>query len=141
MTTTYTVNPNGGVTRDLDGAFIPPVPLNTDYAEYLKWVAAGNTPQVPLVSPESLQVALVTLVQGLMDTKARAFGYDNLTTAVTYADEPTVPKFQEEGQAFRAWRSLVWDTAYSILADVQAGHRPFPTVTEVPSLLPEFPLE
>ena len=136
----YITNPNGGVFRD-GGLSIPADPLNTDYTEYLKWVAAGNTPLAPTVSLESLKASLVDLVQAIMDTKARAFGYDNLTTAVTYADEPTVPKFQEEGQAFRAWRSLVWDTAYSILADVQAGHRPFPTVTEVPSLLPEFPLE
>jgi hypothetical protein len=76
-----------------------------------------------------------------MDAKAQAYHYDNLTTAVTYAEEPSVPKFQEEGQAFRAWRSQVWASAYSILAEVQAGHRSFPTVAEVPSLLPPFPLD
>tara|TARA_Y100000114_G_scaffold127067_1_gene123606 strand:+ start:181 stop:348 length:168 start_codon:yes stop_codon:yes gene_type:complete len=27
------------------GAYIPPDPLNNDYAAYLKWVAAGNTPE------------------------------------------------------------------------------------------------
>jgi hypothetical protein len=27
-----------------DGAFIPLDESNTDYQEYLKWVAAGNTP-------------------------------------------------------------------------------------------------
>jgi len=27
-----------------DGAFIPFDPMNTDYAEYLKWVAEGNQP-------------------------------------------------------------------------------------------------
>jgi hypothetical protein len=134
---TYTLNPNGSLTRDSDGAFIPVDPRNTDYVAYLAWVTLGNH---PTVLPENLQVSLVAVVQGLMDTKAQAYGYDNLTTAVTYADEPTVPKFQEEGQAFRTWRSLVWDTAYSILADVKAGHRPFPTASEVPSLLPAFPL-
>jgi hypothetical protein len=76
-----------------------------------------------------------------MDAKAQSYHYDDLTTAVTYADEPSVPKFQEEGQAFRAWRSQVWNTAYSILADVQAGTRGFPTVSEVPGLLPPFPLD
>jgi hypothetical protein len=32
------------VIRTTDGAFIPVDPANRDYAEYLKWVAAGNTP-------------------------------------------------------------------------------------------------
>ena len=32
------------IKRLSDNAFIPFDPANTDYAEYLKWVEAGNTP-------------------------------------------------------------------------------------------------
>jgi hypothetical protein len=32
------------VIRLSDNAFIPFDPANTDYAEYLRWVEAGNTP-------------------------------------------------------------------------------------------------
>lgn len=32
------------IKRIADSAFIPFDPANTDYAEYLKWVAEGNQP-------------------------------------------------------------------------------------------------
>ena len=32
------------IKRLADNAFIPFDPANTDYQEYLKWVAEGNTP-------------------------------------------------------------------------------------------------
>ena len=33
------------IKRLSDNAFIPPDPANTDYEEYLEWVAEGNTPE------------------------------------------------------------------------------------------------
>jgi hypothetical protein len=38
--------PTDMVKRVGDGAFIPFDPNNTDYAAYLAWVAAGNTPDL-----------------------------------------------------------------------------------------------
>jgi hypothetical protein len=48
----YKICPNDKITgeqpnvlkRLSDNAFIPFDPANTDYQEYLKWVAEGNTP-------------------------------------------------------------------------------------------------
>ena len=37
-------NDNDVIQRTSDGAYIPKDEANTDYQEYLKWVAAGNTP-------------------------------------------------------------------------------------------------
>jgi hypothetical protein len=138
---TYTVTPQGGIVRDSDGASLPKDPQNTDWVLYLAWVALGNSPTVPTVSPAVLQASLVSTVQSLMDTKAQGYGYDSVTTAVTYADEPAVPKFQSEGQAFRSWRSSVWAACYAYLAQVQAGTKAFPTAAELPGLLPKFPLD
>lgn len=50
-----------------------------------------------------------------LDSKANLFGYDGIKTAVTYADEPIVPKFQAEGIEFRKWRSLCYAYAYEQL--------------------------
>ena len=35
---------NSSILRKEDGAFIPFDPANTDYQDYLAWVAEGNTP-------------------------------------------------------------------------------------------------
>lgn len=83
---------------------------------------------------------LTNHVQAHLDAAAKAAGYDNIYTAVTYADEPAVPRFQAEGQAFRAWRSLVWDAANAIRADVEAGTRPVPTAAELLAELPAITL-
>ena len=83
---------------------------------------------------------LTTHVQAHLDTAAQAAGYDNIYTAVSYADEPAVPKFAAEGQAFRAWRSLVWKTANAIRAEVEAGTRPVPTAAQLIAELPTLTL-
>ena len=42
---TYQLTTGGSILRLADNAFIPPDTLNRDYAEYLAWVDAGNTPE------------------------------------------------------------------------------------------------
>ena len=48
---TYQLTTGDTILRLSDNAFIPPDPANTDYAAYLAWVEAGNTPE-PAPIPE-----------------------------------------------------------------------------------------
>lgn len=104
--------------------------------------ANGN----PIVSPrpgptlDDVKQALTIAVFDHMNTVAATKGYDSIYTAVSYADEPSVPKFQTEGRALRAWRSLVWARCYEVMAEVEAGTRPVPTASELIALLPAPPV-
>lgn len=73
------------------------------------------------VLPAATPTHFIELAQDLLDSKAQSYGYDDIRSAVTYAEEPSVPKFQEEGKAFRTWRSLVWAHCYALLDQVQNG--------------------
>lgn len=75
-------------------------------------------------------------IQAHLDAAARDRGYDSISTAVSYAAEPAVQRFQEDGKAFRAWRSLVWAYAYQELARVKSGEREIP---ELSAFLAELP--
>ena len=79
-------------------------------------------------------------VQARLNSTAFSRGYDSIATAISYAEEPAVPKFQNDGKAFRAWRSLVWAYAYEQLAAVKAGDRTQPTVEDFLLELPELEL-
>ncbi len=85
---------------------------------------------------EERAAALRSAVQKHLDLAAAARGYDDIRTAVTYADEDSVPRFQAEGRAFRAWRSRVWAFCYSLQAQVAAGDVDEPTLEELLPMLP-----
>ena len=83
------------------------------------------------------QATLVTYtnsVQNLLDTTAQAKHYDNIISCCSYAGAPNA--FQAEGQAAIEWRGNVWATCYSIMAQVQAGTIPAPTIPELLAMLP-----
>lgn len=99
-----------------------------------------ETDEAPELTPEQIVEGFKLAIQQHMDAKAVAAGYDDIKTAVTYADEPAVLRFQAEGQAFRAWRSLVWAYGYEQLAAVEAGTKPQPSVAQFLAELPPLDL-
>jgi hypothetical protein len=53
----YKLTNTATILRVLDGARIPADPDNADYAEYLRWVAEGNTPEPADVPSLAQQIA------------------------------------------------------------------------------------
>lgn len=125
----------------------PPVLAENQRARWLgeEWLVETRVelspepelPAEPEADPEPGERQYVDAIQRHMDNAAQTFGYDSVQTAVTYAEEPAWPKFQLEGQGFRAWRSLVWAYAYQQLALVTSGQRTQPSILE---LIEELPL-
>lgn len=101
--------------------------------------AVEAPPVVEAPTQEMVIAAYSAAVQSHLDAAARSAGYDNINTAVSYAEEPAVVKFQVEGAAFRVWRSLCWAYCYAQLAAVEAQEREQPTIealiAELPSLV------
>ena len=90
-------------------------------------------------TPEEVQAMLTAKVQKYLDTTAQKLGYDSCLSVCSYVDTG-VAKFDEEGEAFRKWRSAVWAKGYEIVAQVQASTRPIPTEEELFAELPAIEL-
>ena len=124
------------IIRVEDGACIPTDTANSDYLNYLDWLAEGNTP-LPADEPVvDIQLVVTAAVQARLDTFARTRNYDGILSACTYATS-TVPKFKAEGQCCVDARDATWATLYQFMAEVQAGSKPMPSsFADVEPLLP-----
>lgn len=120
----YAAEENGGwVLRDIPKVEVPEV--------------IDPPPQVPTEITLEMKInALKAVVEKNLDAAASAFSYDNINTAVSYAEEKSVPKFWAEGRMFRKLRSLTYAKCYAILAQFQAGEIEEPTVESLLPLLP-----
>lgn len=65
-------------------------------------------PVIEQVTDVTRERRLKVLTQDYLDRIAASMGHRTIDLAVTYADEPAVPKYQLEGQRLRRLRSLVW---------------------------------
>lgn len=99
--------------------------------------ASGRPILVDPPPPTSEQIiSLYTgSVQQRLDTFARTHNYDGILSAATYATSQ-VPKFKAEGQYAVEARDATWAKCYEVLAAVEAGSRPMPTLDELLAELP-----
>jgi hypothetical protein len=140
---------NCGIMRS-DGACIPYDSANTDYAAYLAWLAAGNTP-APIEAPDAatLQKQGAVAIQRAMDSVAQTRGYDDIKSACAYASPAPVvddgsPLFERcehfriEGNALQQWMAQTWAKAYQYLDLVAKGEAPMPSPEEAVAMMQPF---
>lgn len=83
----------------------------------------------PAPTEAAVEAAVTATLQGRIDDVAKAWGYDNIHTAVGYIDDP-YPPFAAEALVLRQYRSDVWQWAIAKRAAIAAGDTPRPQSIE-----------
>lgn len=104
-----------GVRIDPDDTAVPERPSESHQWTGGAWVFNRS------IALARLRVDSIDAVRQHLNRVAQVHGYDSIEAAVSYADEPAVQRFQADGRALRAWRSLVWDRCFQMLDDAEAG--------------------
>lgn len=95
---------NSTAIQRADGATIPADPANTDYAEYLAWVAAGNTPDAAGVPPQPTPLQEIADIEAANPITHRMLR--ELTLSVAQIASAVTGKAPEENKAVRDIQEL-----------------------------------
>lgn len=100
---------------------------------------------VPTPTAEELTAYYTALLQRHLDETAYAYGYTGIDEGIPGAcnsvctyENTGVQKFDDEGRAFKIWRSAVWAKSYEILDLVKKGAMAIPTEEELIAMLPKL---
>jgi hypothetical protein len=77
-------------------------------------------------------------VEAHVDAVARSRGYAGAVSMISY-ESSSVPQYAVEAATMRTWRDSVWIAVGTTEAEVRAGLRPSPTISELIALLPPAP--
>lgn len=145
----YSKTTGGFYTREVHGDNIPGDAVEiteADHAALLEGQSQGKLivadengypilQDPPPPTAEQIIAQYTARVQQHLDDFARTRGYDGILSACTYATS-TVPKFATEGQYAVEARDATWAKCYEVLAAVESGSRPMPTLEELLAELP-----
>lgn len=93
-----------GVRRLMDGVYIPNDERNADWREYMRWLAAGNTPEPIDPDPEPIdQSDLDNMEKSIKVLALLMRKYCNELRAGTYTDK-TLTQLKADARAI--WTSL-----------------------------------
>lgn len=99
------------------------------HEEEIEWDAKEAASAIPTIAEYT------NAVQHQLDAWAQTRNYDGILSLCTYATSSN-PRFAVEGQRGVDVRDDTWADCYTIMADVQAGNRPPPSVEQLLSELP-----
>lgn len=145
----YSKSTGGFYAREIHGDNIPADAVEITEAEHAALIEGQSQGKVivadengypilqdpPPPTAEQIVAQYVAAVQKHLDDFARTRGYDGIMSAATYATS-TVPKFKAEGQYAVEARDATWAKCYEVMAAVEAGSRPMPTIDELFAELP-----
>lgn len=77
-------------------------------------------------------------IQDHIDAVARAKDYDSGVSLAGYKGS-AVEAYAADADAYTSWRDPLWPAVFGILAAVQAGEIPQPTISELIAMLPASP--
>jgi hypothetical protein len=134
----YKLSQSNSIIRLTDNALIPFDEANTDYQEYLSWIAQGNQPEPYEVPIAELARNNVQAIQAEIDRVA-ATVMRNTTgdSLIKYAG--FVNRYQNKATKFGQWVADVWYEAELYEVEVLAGRKPMPTPQEAVALMPPLP--
>ena len=134
---TYKLTRSSLVILRSDGASIPADPDNTDYAEYLDWLAAGGVPDP--VDPPTLAESLAAIAAAItrhVDVVAQGHQYADGVACASYVTSSSAA-WANDSRMFVSWRDAVWQKAISDQSAIIAGTMALPT--DVPAYIATFP--
>lgn len=102
--------------------------------DFSKTITAGEKAARAAAARKAL---LVSAIDAKVEEVARDRGYNSAATLASYVAS-TNETWAAEAAAFVAWRDRVWHDAYACLADVEAGTRAVPNVSEALAMMPQI---
>lgn len=124
-------------TDELTRLVLPDTELTPELRANIEAAPEKYIRYVPLRDRPAMQQQYTDAVQRWMDSTAHTRGYDDIFTAISYADSE-VPKFRDEAAACKRWRDRVWVECYTYLDDVLSGKQEVISVEELIARLPQI---
>jgi len=86
---------------------------------------------------DQLLNAMRVAINERVEQTARQRGYNGAESLASYVNSG-VPQWASEAQVFIAWRDQVWSEALAMMAQVEAGNIPIPTMSQALASIPEI---
>lgn len=132
---TIYITPNNQLHDDADGfaLTLPSWPKDACIATQAEIDAILNPPE----TPEQIIARLESVIESHIDFVIKSMGYVSLERLVVYQNS-TNAKWKAEALGAPVWVTAIWETALSIMNDVQSGLREVPTEDELLALMPKL---